>query len=34
MFEWFMARLGVNNTNQKDTCYDEIGLCAPDIDML
>jgi hypothetical protein len=34
MFEWFMARLVVNNTYQKDMCYDEIGLCAPDIDML
>lgn len=29
-----MARLVVNNKDQKDTCYDEIGLCAPDIDML
>ena len=29
-----MARLVVNNRDQKDTCYDEIGLCAPDIDML
>jgi len=29
-----VARLVGNNRLQKDTCHDEIGLCAQDIDTL
>ena len=28
IFDWYMARLVVKNGQQRDMCYDEIGLCA------
>ena len=31
IFEWYMARFIVKNGRQKDTCYNEIGLCAQNI---
>ena len=31
LFEWCMARIVVKNGHQKDTCYNEIGLCAQHI---
>ena len=34
IFEWYMARFRVKNGHQKDTCYDEIELCAQNIDTI
>lgn len=31
MFEWYMARLVVNNGRQKDTFYYDIGLCGQNV---
>ena len=31
--EWYMARLAYKNEHQKDTCYNEIGLCAQNKDI-
>ena len=31
-FAWYMARFIVKNGHHKDMCYDEIGLCAQNID--
>jgi hypothetical protein len=27
-FNWYMRRLVVENIHSKDTCHDDIGLCA------
>lgn len=32
LFEWPMARFEVKSGHQKDTLYDEIGLCSQNID--
>ena len=32
--EWYMTMLLVMNVNQIDICYDEIGLCAQNIDTI
>jgi hypothetical protein len=29
IFEWYIARLVVETRHLKDTCYNEIGQCAP-----
>ena len=31
-FEWHLARRVVKNRDYKDPCYDEIGLCAQQLD--
>ena len=34
IFEWYMARLVVMKGHQKDTCYNDIGLCAQVVDTI
>ena len=34
MLERCMARIALKNGHQKDMCYDEIGLCAQNIDTI
>ena len=32
LFEWYIARLVLENRHSKDTCHNDIGLCAQNID--
>ena len=32
IFEWYIARLVLQNWHSKDTCHNDIGLCAQNID--
>ena len=34
VFEWCMTRLVVNNKHQQDFCYNEIGMCAQNEDII
>lgn len=34
LFDWYIARLVVEYGHGKDICYDEIGLCALNIDTI
>ena len=34
IFKWYMARLVGKNGHQKDMCYNEIGLCAQNKDII
>ena len=32
--EWLVTRHVLKNGHQKDTCYDEIGLCSQNVDIV
>ena len=34
IFEWYGTWLVVKNRHQNDTCYNEIGLCVQNVDII